>query len=80
MPVTKVKFENFTAFKELEVEFSPGINALIGGERDGENAPDEGLLCGVRFRQDRQVFGLQNGGSVPSFRTSRRPVGPSQRG
>jgi len=36
MPVTKVKFENFTAFKELEVEFSPGINALIGANGTGK--------------------------------------------
>lgn len=36
MPVTKVKFENFTAFKKLEVEFSPGINALIGANGTGK--------------------------------------------
>ena len=30
MPVTKIKLENFTAFKDLEVDLSPGINALIG--------------------------------------------------
>ena len=36
MPVTKVKFENFTAFKNLEVEFSPGINALIGANGTGK--------------------------------------------
>ena len=36
MPVTKVKFENFTAFKDLEVEFSPGINALIGANGTGK--------------------------------------------
>ena len=36
MPVTKVKFERFTAFKDLEVEFSPGINALIGANGTGK--------------------------------------------
>ena len=36
MPVTKIKFENFTAFKDLEVEFSPGINALIGANGTGK--------------------------------------------
>ena len=36
MAVTKVKFENFTAFKDLEVEFSPGINALIGANGTGK--------------------------------------------
>ena len=36
MPVTKVKFENFTAFKDLEVGFSPGINALVGENGTGK--------------------------------------------
>lgn len=36
MALTKVKFENFTAFKDLEVEFSPGINALIGENGTGK--------------------------------------------
>ena len=36
MPVTKIKLENFTAFKDLEVEFSPGINALIGANGTGK--------------------------------------------
>ena len=36
MALTKVKFENFTAFKDLEVEFSPGINALIGANGTGK--------------------------------------------
>ncbi len=36
MPLTKAKFENFTAFKDLEVEFSPGINALIGENGTGK--------------------------------------------
>ena len=36
MPLTKAKFENFTAFKNLEVQFSPGINALIGENGTGK--------------------------------------------
>ena len=36
MALTKVKFENFTAFKDLEVEFSPGINAFIGANGTGK--------------------------------------------
>ena len=36
MPVTKIKLERFTAFKHLEVEFSPGINALIGANGTGK--------------------------------------------
>ena len=36
MPVTKIKLENFTAFKDLEVKFSPGINAFIGANGTGK--------------------------------------------
>ena len=36
MSLTKVKFDHFTAFKELEVEFSPGINALVGENGTGK--------------------------------------------
>lgn len=36
MALTKVKFERFTAFKDLEVEFSPGINALVGANGTGK--------------------------------------------
>ncbi len=37
MALTKAKLENFTAFKDLEVEFSPGINALIGANGTGKS-------------------------------------------
>ena len=36
MPVTKIKLENFTAFKDLEVKFSPGINAFVGANGTGK--------------------------------------------
>ena len=36
MPVTKIKLERFTAFKDLEVEFSPGINVLVGANGTGK--------------------------------------------
>ena len=36
MAVTKIKLERFTAFKDLEVEFSPGINALVGANGTGK--------------------------------------------
>lgn len=36
MALTKVKFENFTAFKDLAVEFSPGVNAFIGANGTGK--------------------------------------------
>ena len=36
MPVTRIRLKNFTAFKDLEVEFSPGINALVGANGTGK--------------------------------------------
>lgn len=36
MPLTKVELTNFTAFKQLEVEFSPGINVLVGANSTGK--------------------------------------------
>ena len=36
MALTKAKFENFTAFEDLTVEFSPGINAFIGANGTGK--------------------------------------------
>ena len=36
MALTKVKLERFTAFADLEVEFSPGINTFIGANGTGK--------------------------------------------
>ena len=36
MPLTGVKLENFTVFEKLEMEFSPGINVLIGPNGSGK--------------------------------------------
>ena len=69
MPVTKVKFENFTAFKDLEVEFSPGINALIGANGTGKThlmkacyAACDALKNGSQFsRKLINVFSVRAG-------------------
>ncbi|MDR2438879.1 MAG: AAA family ATPase [Planctomycetaceae bacterium] len=34
--LTKIKFENFTAFQHLEIPFSPGINVFIGENGTGK--------------------------------------------
>ncbi|MDA1192744.1 MAG: AAA family ATPase [Candidatus Poribacteria bacterium] len=34
--IEKIRFENFTAFKELEVTFSPGINIIVGENSTGK--------------------------------------------
>ena len=36
MTLTKVKLQRFTAFEDLEVEFSPGITAFIGANGTGK--------------------------------------------
>ena len=36
MALTKAKLQNFTAFADLEVEFSPGINVLVGENGTGK--------------------------------------------
>lgn len=34
--IAKIQFENFTAFKKLEIEFSPGINIFVGSNGTGK--------------------------------------------
>jgi len=36
MSLTAVKFEKFTAFQNLEIKFSPGINVLVGANGTGK--------------------------------------------
>jgi len=36
MPLTAAKFEKFTAFQNLEIEFSPGVNVLVGANGTGK--------------------------------------------
>lgn len=36
MPLTKIRLTNFTAFEQLAVEFSPGINVLVGVNGTGK--------------------------------------------
>ena len=36
MALTKVRLQRFTAFEELEVAFSPGINVFVGENGTGK--------------------------------------------
>ena len=36
MAITRVKLENFTAFKSLDIELSPGINVFVGANGTGK--------------------------------------------
>ncbi len=67
MPVTKVGFENFTAFKSLEVEFSPGINALIGENGTGKTHLMKACYAVCDFeKSDRSLAHKMLGVFLPS--------------
>lgn len=36
MPLTSLKLQNFTAFAELDLAFSPGVNILVGENGTGK--------------------------------------------
>ena len=36
MTLTRVRLKNFTAFDELDLELSPGINVLVGANGTGK--------------------------------------------
>ena len=57
MPVTKIKLENFTAFKDLEVEFSPGINALIGANGTGKTHLMKACYAACDVSETPEKFG-----------------------
>lgn len=56
--ITKVKFDNFTAFEELTMQFSPGINILIGENGTGKTHIMKALYaaCSVIDVQSSQSF------------------------
>ena len=75
MPVTKIKLENFTAFKDLEVEFSPGINALIGENGTGKTHLMKACYATCDFgNDDRSLAYKMVGVFLPSGRASGRLV------
>ena len=69
MVLTKVKFENFTAFKELEVEFSPGMNALIGANGTGKTHLMKVCYAACDAFAEDDIFGAELlGAFLPSGR------------
>lgn len=56
--ISKVKFENFTAFENLAMQFSPGINILIGENGTGKTHIMKALYaaCSVIDVQSTQTF------------------------
>ena len=75
MPVTKIKLENFTAFKDLEVEFSPGINALVGANGTGKTHLMKACYAVGDFgKTDRSLADKLVGVFLPSGRSSSRLI------
>ena len=75
MPVTKIKLEHFTAFKDLEVEFSPGINALVGENGTGKTHLMKACYAACDFaRSDRSLAHKMIGVFLPSARDGGRLV------
>ncbi len=75
MPVTKIKLKNFTAFKDLEVEFSPGINALVGANGTGKTHLMKACYAACNYgTEDRSLAQKLVGVFLPSGRASGRLV------
>ena len=75
MPVTKIKLENFTAFKDLEVECSPGINALVGANGTGKTHLMKACYAVCDYgTEDRSLAQKLVGVFLPSGRASGRLV------
>ena len=75
MTVTKIKLQHFTAFKDLEVEFSPGINALIGANGTGKTHLMKACYAACDYgKEDRSLAHELVGVFLPSGRASGRLV------
>lgn len=60
--ITRVKLENLTAFGLLELDFSPGVNVLIGANGTGKTHLLKTLYaaCAITIGEDREKgFGLK---------------------
>ena len=56
--ITKIKFDNFTAFDEMQIEFSPGVNILLGENGTGKTHVMKALYaaCAVIDVNNSQTF------------------------
>lgn len=50
--IKSLKLKNFTAFDEIEFEFSPGINVLIGGNSTGKTHVLKLLYCFRKLKEE----------------------------
>jgi ABC-type lipoprotein export system ATPase subunit len=54
--IEKIKFENFTAFKKLEVNFSPGINIFIGENGTGKTHILKAIYSACDITKSKKSF------------------------
>ena len=45
MGLTRVELENFTAFRSLKLDLSPGVNVLVGANGTGKDSDGNNLAA-----------------------------------
>ena len=56
MPLTRVEFDHFTAFTHLDLELSPGINVLVGGNGTGKTLLMKACYAACEASKPRVTF------------------------
>ena len=56
MKVKKIKLQNYTIFENQEIEFSPGINIIIGGNGTGKTQLMKALYAACQSTDQRNSF------------------------
>ena len=72
MALTRVEFENFTAFRSLKLDLCPGINVLVGANGTGKTHL---MRCATRRAMFRGGGGFSPASWFESFLPSGRNLG-----
>jgi recombinational DNA repair ATPase RecF len=54
--IEKIRFEKFTAFEKLEVDFSPGINIFVGENGTGKTHILKAVYCACDITKSQKNF------------------------
>jgi len=69
--IKKIKLQNFKRFKELEIQFKPGVNTIIGDNESGKSsilqAIDLAQSANIRKIQDFGIESLMNLEAINAF-------------
>ncbi len=60
MNITQIKLENFTVFKNAEINFDKGINIFIGENGTGKNPYYEIIIFGLSGSESESVIFKQS--------------------